>query len=535
MKSNGRASLIAVYVLACALGALAVGLLSCGERRDVKVEALGPTGGESYADACDDTTGSLQHWMGDLNATIGGRTLRQISIPGSHDAGMAWTAVNECRGLDVWACNTSTHGARVYNQLMCGSRYFDLRPMFVGDSGQIGSWKMGHFQPGTALGTLGCRGEALGPMLDDIASFFAENKTEIAILTFDSCYDLTVVNVDPNCRNSPVGTAMPCATTDIRSCTDDQKANYVNFVTSKLAGSLIRLNPGEKLYNLTVNDLLKKGNIIFRAKDAPGSVHRPDQGVFTSADLENYDKYSNTDQLDDMCGGDCSPDLLLCPTCRICPPVQCDAWGNYIHCWTPDCYDAHLVKGMVNDQIDKLNLPRDLVAGMCAEKPFLLSWTLTQRLGDQAMCFVSANSIIQLAKGARDRLDATLRSAVYDTNGKVPLEKLPNILLVDNFQSFATNAAIDLNKNLVDHLPVYTLCNQKCFDMSSDPAHCGACDKSCGASQICQNSACVTCVPSTYVNCNNRCVDLKATGSNWNCGRCNNVCSRCLNGECMDY
>lgn len=125
--------------------------------------------------------------------------------------------------------------------------------------------------------------------------------------------------------------------------------------------------------------------------------------------------------------------------------------------------------------------------------------------------------------------------AVYDASGRVPLEKLPNILLVDDFQSFATNAAIDLNRDL--RVPLrheLTYCDHACVDLSSDPAHCGSCTAACGASQVCQDSACVTC-SSNLVNCNNKCVDLKATGSNWNCGRCNNVCSRCINGECMDY
>lgn len=554
--SVSRVLSIAGCILACALGAPAAGVLSCGAKPEVSapspVGKLGLSVGEPNGDSCDDATGVLQRWMGDLNSTIGNRTLRQISIPGSHDAGMAWTAVNECRGLGVEACNTATHGPRVYNQLTCGSRYFDLRPMFSGDSRQVESWKMGHFQGGTPLGTLGCRGESLGPMLDDIAAFFSKNPTEVAILNFDSCHNLTATKVDPACRDRVIdGSVVYCPRIDFQDCTDEQKAAYIGFVTSKLGRWMIKLGPGERLYDLTLNELVKRGNIIVRA-DAPVSLHRPDLGVFTRADLDNYDSYSNTDRLDDLgCGVAACADynLLNCPRCRSCSPERCNYVAGDVICSPAECHDAEYVKGMMNDQIDKLNRPRDFYEDTCVEKNFLMSWTLTQRLGDQTTCALSGNSIIQLAHGARDRLAVALRAAVYDANGRVPLERLPNILLVDDFQSFATHAAIDLNKSLavtgatpnqvsccktVYGVQVGTaaaFCGDRCTDLSSDPSNCGACGKTCASDQICQSGACVTCAPPANASCLNICTDLNTNPLH--CGKCNHPCVLgCSYGQC---
>lgn len=83
---------------------------------------------------CSDESGSeigtatdYSTWMTDQIDVIGEHTLREISIPGSHDAGMngkthCWPAGS------ARDCNTQTQESSIYEQLSNGARYFDIRP-----------------------------------------------------------------------------------------------------------------------------------------------------------------------------------------------------------------------------------------------------------------------------------------------------------------------------------------------------------------------------------------------------------------------
>lgn len=68
---------------------------------------------------------NASRWMTDYWLLLSKRSLRQLCVPGSHDAGMSfsnWAAplVND------W--NTLTQSGNVLDQLRSGSRFFDLRP-----------------------------------------------------------------------------------------------------------------------------------------------------------------------------------------------------------------------------------------------------------------------------------------------------------------------------------------------------------------------------------------------------------------------
>lgn len=82
------------------------------------------TGSDSYG-----FISSLQHgpgnWMNQLRDIISGRTLKQIVMAGTHDAGMskltdAMVSVGSER-------NTQTQALNIYDQLRAGSRWMDLR------------------------------------------------------------------------------------------------------------------------------------------------------------------------------------------------------------------------------------------------------------------------------------------------------------------------------------------------------------------------------------------------------------------------
>jgi len=76
-------------------------------------------------------------WMQQGLGTLGNRTLRQICMPGSHDAGMS---VFRPGTVGAHFANTQTQYLDFYGQLVAGSRYFDLRPVISN-----GQWVAGHY------------------------------------------------------------------------------------------------------------------------------------------------------------------------------------------------------------------------------------------------------------------------------------------------------------------------------------------------------------------------------------------------------
>lgn len=121
-------------------------------------------------------------WMEDiLFPAKGNLTLKDIVIPGSHDAGMS--ALNGTGGKQAGSinnCNTLTQKLNIGKQLNAGIRMFDLR---------VGSFKN---QIYTKHSSSDCMAEAMGggygerfaDILDSVKTFLNEHKKEFIILTF---------------------------------------------------------------------------------------------------------------------------------------------------------------------------------------------------------------------------------------------------------------------------------------------------------------------------------------------------------------
>lgn len=76
-----------------------------------------------------------------------------------------------------------------------------------------------------------------------------------------------------------------------------------------------------------------------------------------------------------------------------------------------------------------------------------------------------------------------------------------------------------------------SFCAGECRDLQTDPDHCGACFRSCGASNVCAGGAC-RCGATNDVKCADATVDLNV--DNANCGRCGNFCAgSCACGRCQ--
>jgi hypothetical protein len=112
-------------------------------------------------------------WIKALYPVIKDRQLRHVVMPGSHDAGMGvWT--------DGWLgvpANTQTQGMRIYDQLVAGSRYFDLRIVEYRTK-----YFAAHFSSEMREKVVGGFGEEVQSIIDGINRFTKENPGEVIIL-----------------------------------------------------------------------------------------------------------------------------------------------------------------------------------------------------------------------------------------------------------------------------------------------------------------------------------------------------------------
>ncbi len=120
--------------------------------------------------------------MKDHLPAIGGRTLRQLTLPASHDAGMYEIVSNDPTGA------AQTQDLSLFDQLSHGIRYFDLRPQW--DKNTL-SFNIYHDIFG--------EGDAIGPPLAEVLADvkrFIEAQREVVILKFSkySLFDTAASN-----------------------------------------------------------------------------------------------------------------------------------------------------------------------------------------------------------------------------------------------------------------------------------------------------------------------------------------------------
>lgn len=114
-------------------------------------------------------------WMQATLPTIGNKTLRQISMPLSHDSGMS--EIQPVPWFSGVKHNVVTQTVPIYEQLQHGARWFDIRP-FLRD----GEWYTGHFSRSLGQAHVGGAGRSLDDIVNDINKFNSENPGELIIL-----------------------------------------------------------------------------------------------------------------------------------------------------------------------------------------------------------------------------------------------------------------------------------------------------------------------------------------------------------------
>ena len=215
---------------------------------------------------------NAENWMAQQMPLIGDKTLKEISLPGSHDAGMYKTSICHM-GKD---CDTRTQTYTIGQQLSAGSRYFDLRPM------TYGAFFVGHYSSGSGL-AFGCLSVSLDNILADVASFASSHPQELVILKFSHYTEIQDISIYE-------AYAMPF---DAKDFSDLQYK-----LTSALGDFLIKCPNGCELANMTVQELLSHGRVLLLFDDpAPTQA---DTGMFPLSAISLYDNYSDSNDLNTM-------------------------------------------------------------------------------------------------------------------------------------------------------------------------------------------------------------------------------------------
>lgn len=120
------------------------------------------------------STSGANCWMSANLDMLGESTLRELCMPASHDSGMSEAA---WRSVFATSANTQTQLLSIYEQLQCGVRFFDIRPVI--SQGHFYTGHYAHVVPGVYQGALG---QSIRLIVDHINSFCATNN-ELIILS----------------------------------------------------------------------------------------------------------------------------------------------------------------------------------------------------------------------------------------------------------------------------------------------------------------------------------------------------------------
>ncbi|KAL0258329.1 hypothetical protein SLS55_007505 [Diplodia seriata] len=214
-------------------------------------------------------------WMHQYLATLGDRPLRQICMPGSHDAGMS--EFNAHTGL-VRDTNTLTQKFNIADQLAAGSRWFDIRPVI-----SSGKFYAGHYSDTNIVGWQGANGQSLSDIIDNINSFTSQYD-ELVIL--DISHTVDTDNDYADLSQDQWNTLF----------TQLQSINH-RFNTTGVSTS-------EDLSKRTLNQFIENGPCVLIIAELPDGITLGGyfaQGmVASSPNFPINNDYSNTDELDTM-------------------------------------------------------------------------------------------------------------------------------------------------------------------------------------------------------------------------------------------
>lgn len=216
-------------------------------------------------------------WMDMQNSLIGNLTLREISIPGSHDAGMSIRNGGTAGGFD---CNTLTQSQGIGGQLALGTRYFDIRPVISG-----GNYMTGHYNRIEKMGIVtwqGSNGQSIDSIINEVNTFTASGKRELVVLSLSKS------------KNTDVGNS------SYRDFNEQEWTDLQKKLT-QLNHRYMLPNPGDvDLTYKQLNEFVNNGPCVIVVVDGYIDPTLLGMGFFPSKNFRVYDEYSNTNNFDQM-------------------------------------------------------------------------------------------------------------------------------------------------------------------------------------------------------------------------------------------
>lgn len=246
------------------------------------------------------------NWMSDNLALLGGRKLRDICMPGAHDAGMYCLNKPMILGTEG---NTQTQTVSIQKQLELGVRYFDLRPACEDD----GPLYAGHFStvdmPVVGETTFGACGASFADIVAQINAF-CQDHTELVVLHLS------------HYRKVHLGGTASFTSDDFQRLFDQLKGINALYAAPGI--------DSWGLYDsLTLNDFIRPATgaraavVVLVDTDGPAVTIPPGCGFYDFQPLSSkfYDQYSNTDGWKEM-----AADQLAKLQASNKPPVFLLSW-----------------------------------------------------------------------------------------------------------------------------------------------------------------------------------------------------------------
>ncbi|HEU4791968.1 MAG TPA: hypothetical protein VFS71_19945 [Flavobacterium sp.] len=229
----------------------------------------------------------LATWISNIHDA---KKLGELAMPGTHDAGMSILRNCSDGSGGLIGPFTKTQSLSISGQLLCGSRYFDIRVDY--DHSSLITF---HRTKGN-----GCSGQYLRDILDETVKFLSEHKSEFAI------FKIRFRNYGDNHKESDIAELVSALLDSadyndyLLKLTDSETGadgNIMEFPIHKLRGKLIIVCGYEDFCDV------RKGRLRYFDYDA--------SGINSAANLTVYDEYSDEQNFDKM------------------KKIQLDRWKDY--------------------------------------------------------------------------------------------------------------------------------------------------------------------------------------------------------------
>lgn len=222
-------------------------------------------------------------WMQANLGLLGGRPLRHLCIPGSHDSGMSTVTSSTAFGSTN---NTQAQTLGVLGQLQLGVRYFDIRPVISG-----GQYYTGHYSGPLNLPVIGpsmqgADGQSIASIISDVNTYTVNHQELVVLyLSHDMNRDFGNSNYPPF-----------------------KQDNWNKLLTQlkELNHLFVAPNPTTvDLTQLTLSDFIGSQAAVFVVVDPAGgsSITLGDfatQGFYTPSNFSVYNQYSDVNDLSTM-------------------------------------------------------------------------------------------------------------------------------------------------------------------------------------------------------------------------------------------